>query len=132
MKNLDLLKQVLTSTAEYWIVAKMCESREYMKMKRDTDQILLILIPTDIRRGLKYEEITLSDLEKLNNSYVNQNIFINTDYPPFQQWISFSSLYSGCPVECDVKQFMIDAIALKSDELYDYKSLIKVKEQINQ
>lgn len=125
MKNLDLLKQVLMSTAEYWIVAKMCESREYMKTKRDTDQILFILIPQGIRRGLKYEEITLADLEQLNSSDVDQNIFINANYSPFQQGISFRGLYFGFPIKHDIKQFLLSAIELNSDSIFEYKQLIK-------
>ena len=115
------------STAEYWIVAKETEYREDFETKRGKDQIVFIAIPKDIKRGLKYEEITLQEVEKLHNAYIEQNIFLNTDYPPFQQYITFRDMYKGYPVEYKIKEFVSKALDLKSDELYEYKVLIEVK-----
>ena len=115
------------STAEYWIVAKETEYRDCFETKRGKDQIVFIAIPKDIKRGLKYEEITLQEVEKLHNAYIEQNIFINTDYPPFQQYITFRDMYKGYPIEYKVKEFLLKALDLKSDELYKYKALIEVK-----
>ena len=115
------------STAEYWIVAKETEYREDFETKRGKDQIVFIAIPKDIKRGLKYEEITLQEVEKLYNAYIEQNIFVNTDYPPFQQYITFRDMYKGYPIEYKIKEFMLKALDLKSDELYKYKALIEVE-----
>lgn len=125
--NIDFIKEILMSTAEYWIVAKETEYRDCFETKRGKDQIVFISIPKDIKRGLKYEEITLQEVEKLHNAYIEQNIFLNTDYPPFQQYITFRDMYKGYPVEYKIKEFVSKALDLKSDELYEYKVLIEVK-----
>lgn len=129
--NIDFIKEILMSTAEYWVVAKKTEYREYFETKRGKDQIVFIAIPKDIKRGLKYEEITLQEVEKLHFAYIEQNIFINTDYPPFQQYITFRDMYKGYPIEYKIKEFMLKALDLKSNELYEYKALIEV-EPINE
>ena len=125
--NIDFIKEILMSTAEYWIVARKTEYREYFETKRGKDQIVFIAIPKDIKRGLKYEEITLQEVEKLHNAYIEQNILINTDYPPFQQGITFRDMYKGYPIEYKIKEFMLKALDLKSNELYEYKALIEVE-----
>ena len=129
--NIEFIKEILMSTAEYWIVAKKTEYREYFETKRGKDQIVFIAIPKEIKRGLKYEEITLQEVEKLHNAYIEHNIFINTDYPPFQQYITFRDMYKGYPIEYKIKDFMLKALELKSNELYEYKALIEV-EHINE
>ena len=124
--NIDFIKEILMSTAEFWIVAKKTEYIEYFETKRDKDQIVFIAIPKDIKRGLKYEEITLQEVEKLHWACIEQNIFINTDYPPFQQYITFGDMYKGYPIEHKTKEFLLKALDLKSNELYEYKALIEV------
>ena len=125
--NIDFIKEILMSTAEYWIVAKETEYREYFETKRGKDQIVFIAIPKDIKRGLKYEEITLQEVEKLHNAYIEKNIFINSHCSPFQQYITFRDMYKGYPIEYKIKEFMLKALDLKSDELYEYKELIEVE-----
>ena len=125
--NIDFIKEILMSTAEYWIVAKKTEYRDCFETKRGKDQIVFISIPKDIKRGLKYEEITLQEVEKLHNAYIEQNIFVNTDFAPFQQYIAFRDMYKGYPIEYKVKEFLLKALDLKSDELYKYKALIEVE-----
>lgn len=125
MKNIDFLKEVLMSDAEYWIVAKEVTVAEFGKSVRKNDHIMFITIPNGIKRGIKYEEITLQELDKLKNSYCEQNIYINTDYPPFQQNVSFYDIYKGFPVTHKIHQFMFDALSLASDEIYKYKELIQ-------
>jgi len=125
--NIDFIKEILMSTAEYWIVARKTEYREYFETKRGKDEIIFIAIPNDVRRGLRYEEITLQDVEKLHSAYVEKNIFINTDFPPFLQYTTFSDMYKGYPVEYKIKEFLLKALDLKSNDLYDYKALIEVE-----
>jgi hypothetical protein len=130
MKNVDFLKEVLMSDAEYWIVAKEVKVNRGFRPEREKDHIMFIAIPKDIKRGLKYEEITLQELEKLNRSYCEQNIYINTDYPPFQLYGKFSDIYTGFPVTHKIRQFMLDALALGSDEIWKYKELIQVPDAV--
>jgi len=125
MNNLDFLKKIIMSTDEYWIVARGEYSRQYGNTVKGKDSILFIAIPKGIRRGLKYEDIMLKDIEIAKSSIVSQNIFINRDYPPFQDMISMYDIYDGYPVEKNSKEFLQCALALKSDFLWDYKKLIE-------
>lgn len=55
----DLLKQILETDHTYWVVVKENTANEYCRTVRKDDSILLISIPQNVKRGLKYEEITL-------------------------------------------------------------------------
>ena len=125
--NIDFLKEVLMSKSEYWIVAKKVEYNDMGRNKRAKDHIMFIAIPKETRRGLTYEEITLKDIEALNRSYVEQNVFINVNYPPFQNYISFSDIYKGYPIDSKINDFFRAAMDLHSDELFHYKELISVE-----
>lgn len=122
MDNLDFLKAVLMSDAEYWIVAKR---NEYPNSRSEPDSIILISFPYTIKTGMKYEDIKLSDIEGLSRVSLDMNIFINKPYAPFQRYTSFYNIYKGYPVKKNIKQFMIDALALNSDSIYDYKELLE-------
>lgn len=124
MENIDFLKEILMSESEYWIVAMKRGALDLGEFKRIDDEILFISIPVNIRRGLKYEEITLMELEKLKDSNCNQNIYLTNDYPPFQIGQTFYEIYKGYPVKKDIKQFVIKALAIKSTDICDYKELI--------
>ena len=125
--EIDFLKKVLMSTAEYWIVAKIVTAREFCKNVRKADQIIFICIPKEIKTGIAYEDITLKAIENLYNTYIEQNIYINANYPPFQSCLLFSDLYEGYPVECKIKEFMLKALELKSNQIFNYKDLITAK-----
>lgn len=114
------------SDADYWIVAQEVTVTEFSRSVRHKDNIIFIAIPEGIKRGLKYEEITLQELEKLRNVYCEQNIYINTGYPPFQRNISLRDVYRGFPVTRKIKEFMIAALSLNSDYILDYKNLIHI------
>ena len=130
MQNVDFLKEVLMSDAEYWVVAQKVTGQEYGREKRYKDHIIFIAITKGIKRGLKYEEVTLQELEKLRSSHCEQNIYINTDYPPFQNYVLFYDIYKGYAVTHKIRQFMLDALALGSDEIYNYKELIQVPDAV--
>lgn len=120
MKNLDLLKRILTSGEEYWIVAKRNSTlRGDVKFK---DSILFVCIPYSINVHLRPENILLSEVEKLYDAEL-PNVFINEPYAPFQHGQRLSGCYEGFPVKSDKKEFLIKALALQSDNLYDYKEL---------
>ena len=36
-------------------------------------------------------------------------------------------MYKGYPIECKIKEFMLKALDLKSNEIYEYKALIEVE-----
>ncbi len=62
-------------------------------------------------------------MEELSRAHV-ANVFINEDFPPFQCYINISEMYIGFPVFRNQKKFLIDAVALNSDKIYDYEKLI--------
>lgn len=121
----DLLKQILETDHTYWVVAKENTANEYCRTVRKDDSILLISIPQNVKRGLEYEEITLKQFEELKHSYMDSNIFLSPEnYPPFQLYISFSSLHDGFPVTINkINEFIIKAIELKSTDIYKIKEL---------
>ena len=121
MENINFLKQILMSRSEYWVVAKKCEATNRGEYVRLTDDILFISIPQNIRRGLKYEDVTLKDLDTLVNSSCDQNIYLTGKYPPFQLNQTFYHFYKGYPIKRDIKQFIIAALSSKSTDILDYK-----------
>lgn len=127
--NIDFMKEIIMTTDEYWVVARKTIYRENFDTKRGEDQILFIAIPKGIRRGLQYEEITLKDVETFYNSFLDRNIFLYPDYPPFQDYIPFRDVHTGFPIKNNAKEFLIKALELKSDNLNDYKALIENNEK---
>ena len=108
------------SEDEYWCALKHDEYTH----NRVEREIWLIAIPRSIRRGIKKEEILLTDLEKLRSVNVS-NIALSQNYPPFQFGISMYNFMEGFPVNKNIKKFMIDALALNSKDLWDYKQLLE-------
>jgi len=124
--TIDMLKKILMSEEEYWIVARKETAREYGHTVRLKDLILFIAIPHETPRNLKYEELTVAEVEKLDRAYIEQNIPINSSYPPFQRGITLYDVYEGYPIRGALaRQMLIEALALHSDEIYDYKNLIE-------
>lgn len=123
----DLLKQILETDHTYWVVSKENTANEYCRTVRKDDSILFIAIPQDVRRGLKYDEITLKQFEELKHSQMDSNIFLSPEnYPPFQLYVSFFSLHDGFPVTINAKkinEFIIKSIELKSTDMYAIKAL---------
>jgi hypothetical protein len=99
---------------------------EWASGKHDKS-VWLISINPRIRRGLKKDEILLTDLEALRSSEPS-NISLSNSYAPFQLGISMCNFTQGYPVTHDVRQFLIDALALQSNDIYDYQPLIKQPE----
>ena len=123
----DLLKQILETDHVYWVVAKENTANEYCRTVRKDDSILFIAIPQNVKRGSKYEEITLKEFEDLKHLYMDSNIFLSPEnYPPFQLYISFSSLHDGFPITIhnkNINEFIVKAIELKSTDIYKIKEL---------
>lgn len=129
MKHIDFLKEILMSEWEYWVVARMQYVNEYGKMKRIDDDILIIAIPYNVRRGLAYENIMLTDLEKLSRVELN-NIFITRNFPPFQQGVTMYDIYVGYPIKKNIHEFMVNALSLKTKNIYDYKALLNNDQEV--
>ena len=127
MDNLRFLTEILMSDAEYWVALKV---DEWSSGKHDKS-VWLISINPKIRRGLKKDEILLTDLEALRSSEPS-NISLSNSYAPFQLGISMYNFTQGYPITTDVRQFLIDALALQSQDIYDYQSLIKQPEPKNE
>lgn len=124
MENIKFLSQVLTTAHEYWIVAKKNEYNTIARSGRDKDSIIFLAIPKDVKRNIPYDAIRLVDLEKLQKSAMDCNVFINESYAPFQIGQHFYDIFEGYPIERNQKEFLIKALELKSDKIWDYKVLI--------
>jgi hypothetical protein len=133
MKNVDFLVQILTSSYEYWVVAREnVDGRD----RRSSDDIMIISIPPTTTRYSSKEEILFTDLEKLYRSDVS-NIFITGNYPPFQLYVTMRNMYTGYPIKRNVRKFLADALNLNSNDIYKYKELLEqaqyeVKEAANE
>ena len=126
MKNIDFLTKILMSKDEYWIVAKAnsgCHGETF------NDSILLIVIPYNVKRGLLRDDIKLIDLENLQNTKIEGNIFLNETYPPFQSGQTFYNIYDGFSIKRYSHDILINAVKLGSSDIWDYKKLIKESEK---
>ena len=120
--NISILEKILTSDQEYWILRKDNDSHG-INAQSFKPSVIMCVIPQEIKQGLKREDIKLTDLEKLQSSYFS-NIFLNEDYPPFQSGQSFYNITDAYPIPSKQKEFLIKALDLKSDDIWDYKNLI--------
>ena len=124
MDNINFLSKILSTKHEYWVVAKKNEYNTIARKGRDNDSIMLITIPTNIKRGVEYNDIKLIDLEKLQKVNIDCNIFLNESYPPFQVNQSLYNIFDGHPIESKQRLYLIKALDLDSNDLWDYKKLI--------
>ena len=122
MDNIDFLQKILMSEAEYWIVAK-ADEYYHGKGARNPDDIIFIAIPRGTRRGLKYEDILLQDIEKLKSAPIDTNVFLNSDYAPFQIGQTLYSVYQGFPIETSIRRVFEQVLSVKYDSLYKYQEL---------
>jgi len=129
--HIDFYKKILMSTYCYWIVAQQCEAMVYCKLKRIEDDIIFIAIPENIKRGLEYKDIKLKDIEEIETTNIITNIYLTNNYAPFQHGISFKNIYDGFYIDGksnNIKDILIKALKIKSNEIYKYKELLKKKE----
>lgn len=123
MDNLDVIKQILMSETDYWLIAKKNYVRRYGQSERIKDQILFVSFPRTIPRGLKYEEITLKHIELFNSLYLDCNIFLNEPYAPFQIGTGFRDVWKIVPIEVEQKKFLIEALNKTEGDIFDYEKL---------
>jgi hypothetical protein len=126
MDNIDFLKQILTSGCEYWIAAKKEYANQYGDMKRGPDSIWLIAVPIEenLHVPQKEDEILLKDVERLRSLPLH-NIAITENYPPFQHGQTLYDFYTGYPIKENIKEVIIKALQLKSNNIYEYKELVE-------
>ena len=120
--NISVLEKILTSDEEYWVLRKDNEGYG-INLQKFKPSIIMCVIPIEIKQGLKKEDIKLIDLEKLQSFYFS-NIFLNEDYAPFQSSQSFYNITDAYSIPCYQKEFLIKALDLQSDDIWDYKCLI--------
>lgn len=116
--NLSLLKSILTTEHEYWILLRRVEYTD-----KHQDYVMFVSIPRGIDRLVPVNEILLSQIEKLNGCYVDQNIHLNYDYPPFQTGINMRECISGFPITVDKKQFLTACLIADKTDYYGYERI---------
>lgn len=122
MDNLNFLEKLLKEKVDYWIVAKFNDSTR----ERMNDDILFISLPTNIKRGIDINELKLSEVKKIQETYVDTNIFFTGEYAPFQLGVRLDSFWTGFPVKnVKIKQFVLKCLELNSYDIYDYEKLLK-------
>lgn len=125
MNNYEFYSQILQEDAEYWVVAKEVNSRQFFETKREKDDILFISLPHEITTGQKLEDIKYTDLEKIKHMDIPCNVFLSNNYSPFQVGQTFYNIYRGFPVKNKIKEFFLEAQKLNSPDLWDYEKLYK-------
>lgn len=121
--ELDIIKQILMSSDDYWVLAKKSYITRCFTSEREEDDIIFVAIPHNIERGIPYEEITLKQVEQIDRLYLDFNIFLNSPYAPFQSGISFHGIYKGFPVTGNIRAFINEAISTKKD-YYQLKEMM--------
>jgi len=133
MNNLDVIKQILMSNVDYWIIAKKNYIRRYGTNEQLKDQIIFISFPQTIKRGLTYDEITLKHIEQFDRLYIDCNIFLNEPYAPFQLNTSFYDVWKAVPIEFDPKTFLVEALNKKDGDIFEYEKLYnELKSRVGQ
>lgn len=127
--DMTLLKEIMASNDEYWIVAKRTHYRECFRFKQGEDDILLIGIPSELREliigEMNIDDLTIGKAKKIINIDVDTNIFLSDDYPPFQKGFVFGDFYKGYPiVKVRCQDFLRKALELKSHDIEQYKVIL--------
>ena len=121
--NIDILTKILTTTDEYYIGLKRGVTQTITQHKYDDE--VIFFSPPQIKRGLKREDISLKDLEQAEKAPILTNIWLSTDYSPFQHGFSLGSLCSIYTIKTNVVTFLKKAYELKSSDLWEYEKLDK-------
>jgi len=119
MKNIRLLTEILTTTHDYWVVDRVID----YPTQRDDHQIIFIGIPGNVPRGLAREDIKLSHLEDLQRTEIIGNMFLNWEYPPFQQGITFYDICKGFALTQGHTAFLKLAVDLQSEDLFKFQQI---------
>ncbi len=111
--NIEIAKQILMSSEEYWLFEK------------NEGGIFMASIPHNIRRGMSYGDILLSDIEKLFSVPFICNIFLNQSYSPFQLGQFLDEIVRAYPITSNANAFMKAALNLDSQNIMDYLDILE-------
>jgi hypothetical protein len=126
MDNISFLKEILTSSSQYWVAAKKEKIYSFGEYKTVGDSVWIICIPHNISLFQNENEILLKDIEALASCEVH-NIALSEPFAPFQHGVTLLNFYKGFPLEkvVDIKKFMIQALECRSDDIYAYEKIIE-------
>ena len=121
MENLHFLERLLKEDNDYWVVAKVNDSTQ----GRMDDDILLISLPSSVKSGIDINDLKLSEVKEIQETYVDTNIFFTGNYAPFQLGVRLDSFWTGFPVkDVEIKPFILKCLELKSHDIHDYEDLL--------
>lgn len=113
--NIDFLKKILTTDAQYWIAARKENISEH--------SVWIICVPVDkFPTGQSINDLLLRDIEALATCEV-QNICLSDRFAPFQMGLTMNSFFDGYPIGEDVKDFVVKCLNHTGKRLWDYKAL---------
>jgi len=78
----QVLETLLSSQSDYFLI-------QFTDTHKSEQVLVLIAITDEIRKiinGKDIDTITYKDVEALKKSYIDTNIYINANFPPFQTW----------------------------------------------
>lgn len=121
--NINILTEILTSTDEYYIGAIRGITTNITNEKYDDE--VIFFSPPQVKRGLDRKDITLRDLEELDNAPIITNIWLSHKYPPFQNGLSLSDIFQLHCISSNIHDFLKEAFNLKSSDIWEYQQIDK-------
>ena len=124
----QVIREFFASEEDYWVVAKINEHLDGCDMRRGKDDILFIALPQfKVKRPSNVEDMTVGDYNRIRETYIDSNIFLSGFYPPFQRYQRLDSFWKCFPItsDIDIRLFLSKALLLGSNEINDYKELLK-------
>jgi hypothetical protein len=120
MKNLDLLCDILSSNETYWLI----EFRTIGSSDQVFTEVAMVGMPADQQMGMDKKTILVADVQKLSRVSL-PNVFLSSNYAPFQWQITLQNAALGFPITCDKKAFLIVALAQQpTKDIFKYKKII--------
>ena len=114
--NLDFIKEILTSEFEYYLVSMVGVKSV---MNNYVDKVILIRLPDSIltqkyilqKNKLDVGDMKLEDIEIINYTIIESNIYLTDMFPPFQNNVCVNRIHWYQGLDGDIRQFMVDALA---------------------
>ncbi|MFT6841372.1 MAG: hypothetical protein ACJASR_000132 [Psychroserpens sp.] len=122
--NIEILTEILTSTDDYYIGTKRGITTN-MTQEKYKDEVIFFS-PPQVKRGLARNDITLRDLEELENAPILTNIWLSNKYPPFQHGFSLSDISQLHCINSSSHDFLREASNLKSSDIWEYEQIDKI------
>ena len=87
---------------------------------------------TNIIYGTTFEELTLLDARKINDTYTISNISLNNKWSPFQQWyVRLDSLDYVYPLFKFDKDTLKELLNFEGEHAYQYAEFVNNKDKEN-